>query len=138
MCTVGGARGQFEIQELLHALCMRHNVSSHCCIRVWQYKPALSLHTHACTNSHGNVCIKFYARKWSRLHTNGVFSCTYTDTHLPLYTSGREWNSKAKSPCHICRSSPIQWHRRRCPRMHLASEQLTCPPAYLPPSRAPM
>lgn len=32
--TVGGARGQFEIQDLLHAICMRNNVPSYFCISV--------------------------------------------------------------------------------------------------------
>lgn len=84
-----------------------------------------------------NVRFNFCTHKLACFHLNTAFSCTYADPHCPLYISGREWNSKAKSPCHICHSSPIQWHRLRCPRMHLAREQLTCPPAYLSASRAP-
>lgn len=114
---------------------MSHHTAVHECGNT--NTPCRRTLTHTSAYSHVNACINFYTCKWSHFHTNGGFSCTYADTHCPLYTSGREWNSKAKSPCHICRSSPIQWHWLRCPRMHLASEQLTCPPAYLPPSRAP-
>lgn len=82
LSTVGGARGQFEIQEPLHTLCMRDNVPSHCCVWAWQYLPYL---TRACTHTHVNVCISSCMHKLSHCNTTSVFLCTMqTHTVPPL------------------------------------------------------
>lgn len=73
VCTVGGAWGQFEIQELLHTRCMTHNVPSNCRIRVWLYQHTLLPHAHRFTHIH-LACIP----KQGLFYTDSVFSCRHT------------------------------------------------------------